>query len=75
MAISSYRSMAINSVQQLQSIMILFLATPPKNIVKYVPSEETTKVIVIVFALLTMLILISLIVFDVIYVRRRNIKK
>ena len=59
--------------------MISFLATPPRNVVKDVPSEETTnnntQVIVIVLALLAFLILITLIVFYVMYVRRRKFKK
>jgi len=59
--------------------VILFPATRPKNIVKDVPLEETTKnntkVIVIVLVLLAVLILITLIVFYVTYVRRRNFKK
>ena len=59
--------------------MIFFSATPPRNIVKDVPSEETTKnntkVIVIVLALLAILILITLIVFYVMYNQRRNFKK
>jgi len=59
--------------------VILFSATPPKNIVKDVPPEETTKnntnVIVIVLVLLAILILITLVVFYVMYVRRRKFKK
>ena len=59
--------------------MFLFSATPPKNIVKDVPSEKTTrkntKVIVMVLVLLAILILLTLIAFYVMYVRRRNFKK
>ena len=59
--------------------MILFSATPPREIVKDVSSKKTTEnntnVIVIVLTLLASITLITLIVFFVMYVRHRNFKK